>query len=250
MCKKVLLLFVFLINLTSIFANSIKICEQYLFSGKYDKALKVLYVIDTKNDPSVRYKKFMLLAEINYYTKNIEYFKYYTDSAQMLIKQRLVKSNAYQAEVYRNYSKYFHFNAMAHKAVPYADSALSLYHAYKPEMHRIGAYSLFLAKASAERNNARGVVKYYFDTAYKLFYNQPGISIFRMVELHRSFANYNQDFLNNKQLDVKQKFPYYKAAMHAYNQAIDILENNFPSNYGECGMITCLKGLANSMVGD
>ncbi len=250
MCKIIFLTFVFLINLTSLFANSIKICEQYIFDGKYDRALETIYVINDENIPSIRYKKLMLLAEINYQTKNIEYFKYYTDSAQILLKVRLVKSNAYQAEVYRNYSKYFHFNAMAHKAVPYADSALSLYHVYKPEMNRIEAYSLFLAKASAERNNARGVVKYYFDTAYQLFYNQPGISIFRMVELHRSFANYNQDFLNNKRLDVKQKFPYYKAAMHAYNQAIDILENNFPSNYGERGMINCLKGLANSMVGD
>ena len=133
----------------------------------------------------------MLFADFHYFTQNIENYKYYTDSAALVLSKNKNIPQIYLAEIYRNYSKYHHYHAMPLYSIPYADSALVLIKKHQRSLGLIDLHTIYFAKAAAERNNSRLISKIYFDSAFSTFNSIP----YKKVELYRSFGNYYMDLL-------------------------------------------------------
>ena len=152
-------------------------------------ANQYLVGLKSTNNSFLSYQKYMLYAELHYLTQNIENYKYYTDSAAMVLSKDKDFPKIYNAEIYRNYSKYHHFHAMPLYGVPYADSALVLINKYKSSSGLIDLHTIYFAKAAAERNHSRMISKIYFDSAFLTFNAVP----YKKAELYRSFGNYYMD---------------------------------------------------------
>ena len=203
-------------------------------------ANQYLVGLKSNNNSFLSYQKYMLFADFHYFTQNIENYKYYTDSAAMVLSKNKNIPQIYLAEIYRNYSKYHHYHAMPLYSIPYADSALVLIKKHQRSLGLIDLHTIYFAKAAAERNNSRLISKIYFDSAFSTFNSIP----YKKVELYRSFGNYYMDLLTGTKLTKSQRLYYYQLTIAAFDSSERILKMYYPNNRSQLGNIYALKGLA------
>lgn len=252
MRNKLLLKFSLILYLSSINnsfgktpSNSICIARQLMEEGYLNNSRKILSAIKFGNN-KIFFDKYILSAEIAYKSGKIELFKSFTDSAFLCFQRPNIRP-IYLALVYRNYSRYFHYNIVVNEAERYADSAMNIFYQNYKQRDLIPIYSLFQAKASALRNRYRQEkkVSLMFDSAFYWLNRDSKKSLYDCYLLNRSYGNFLLDGLVGKSnLGFKKRSAFYKNTEAAYRKCIQILQANFKNNKIELSDVFILQALA------
>jgi CHAT domain-containing protein len=217
--------------------------ETLLYEGKYQKAALILNSYKWKG-PEDNFNRCLLLAELSFSVRETNKFVAYTDSAYSILK----KSNLptiYLSLIYRNYSRYHHYNIVRDKAIVYADSSLINFYKNKVDYDLIPVYSLYQAKASALRNvkGAQRDVKIMFDSALSWLNFQIQLPVFHKYSINRSYGNFLLDLLTNSKYGTPYHDSVFLAVCSVYMKCSDILTNYYPNNRIEMSSIKSLLAI-------
>jgi hypothetical protein len=145
-CLLILFLLFCINSFTKGLTNPINVARQLIEAGNLKDGKKILAAIKNGNNEN-DFNKYILNSEIAINQRELELFKSYTDSAYYCLNHSKLPA-IYLALVYRNYSRYYHYNILVDNAEKYADSALTIFRQNYKNKDLIPVFTLFQAKAS------------------------------------------------------------------------------------------------------
>lgn len=218
--------------------------QNLMEDGFLFKSKRLIGTIKNGNN-EINFNKYLLLSEIAIISRELELFKSYTDSAYYCFNHSKLPA-IYSALVYRNYSRYYHYNILVDNAERYADSALTIFHQNYKNGDLIPVFTLFQAKASVLRNrpNSKYRVPLMFDSAFYWLRKESKKSAYNNYILTKSYGNFLLDGLTDKSnFKIINRDSLFKITEEAYQTCSNIIQTNFPSNKKEISDIFSLQAI-------
>lgn len=224
--------------------NSLIEARKLMEDGYLNQSKLLLSKIPNENSET-GFNKYLLNSEIALILRELELFKTYTDSAYLCFQKANLPA-IYLALVYRNYSRYYHYNILVDNAERYADSALTIFHQNYKNRDLIPVFTLFQAKASVLRNrpNSKYLVSLMFDSAFYWLRKESKKSAYNTYILTKSYGNFLLDGLTDKSnFKIKNRDSLFKITEDAYQTCSNIIQANFPNNKIELSDIFSLQAI-------
>jgi CHAT domain-containing protein len=243
-CLLILFLLFSINSFTKGLTNPINVARQLIEAGNLKDGKKILAAIKNGNNEN-DFNKYILNSEIAINQRELELFKSYTDSAYYCLNHSKLPA-IYLALVYRNYSRYYHYNILVDNAEKYADSALTIFRQNYKNKDLIPVFTLFQAKASVLRNKpkSKNKVNLFFDTAFYWLNKQKSYSAYSKYILTRSYGNFLLDGLNDPiYLKNINEDSLFTSTLNTFKNCAVILRRELPKNKSELANIYSLQAI-------